>query len=104
VWQFAEQFGGPPDLVVKSTPYTMPALAQDAWWKPRSSKTGLTEPRWVRAIEIRPSTVPGRKITHHALARLQQNDNIARNCSRTIRTSPATACFMDMGGRQETAT
>jgi len=76
VWQFAEQFGGPPDLVVKSTPYTMPAVAQDAWWKPVVD-TGLTEARWVRAIEIRPSTVPGRKITHHALARLQQKENIA---------------------------
>jgi UDP-2,3-diacylglucosamine pyrophosphatase LpxH len=35
---------------------------------------GLTEPRWVRAIEIRPSTVKGRRITHHALAYLQQNE------------------------------
>ncbi len=33
---------------------------------------GLTEARWVRAIEIRPSTVKGRKITHHALAHLIQ--------------------------------
>jgi len=72
VWQLAEMFG-PPDLIVKSTPYTMPARAQDAWWKP-TVETGLTEPRWVRAIEIRPSTVPGRRITHHALARLQQNE------------------------------
>ena len=40
----------------------------------RCSATGLTEARWVRAIEMRPGTVKGRKITHHALARLQQND------------------------------
>ena len=66
---------GPPDLVIKSTPYTMPAVAQDAWWKP-SVPTGLTEPRWVRAIEIRPSTVRGRRITHHALARLQQPEDL----------------------------
>jgi hypothetical protein len=72
VWYFADQFG-PPDLVIKSPPYTMPARAQDAWWKPVVD-TGLTEPRWVRAIEIRPSTVKGRRITHHALARLQQED------------------------------
>ncbi|MDP6582695.1 MAG: hypothetical protein QF681_18740, partial [Vicinamibacterales bacterium] len=74
VWNFAGQFGGPPDLVVKSTPYTMPALAQDHWWKPEVP-TGLTEDRWIRAIEIRPSTVEGRKITHHALARLQQEED-----------------------------
>ena len=70
VWNFAGQFG-PPDLIVKSPSYSMPAVALDAWYKP-VVETGLTESRWVRAIEIRPSTVKGRKITHHALARLQQ--------------------------------
>ena len=74
VWNFAERFDGPPDVVIYSTPYTMPALAQDAWWKPEVP-TGLTEDRWIRAIEIRPSTVEGRKITHHALARLQQEED-----------------------------
>jgi hypothetical protein len=69
----AQQFGGPPDLIIKSPAYTMPAQALDQWYKP-VVETGLTEARWVRAIEIRPSTVKGRKITHHALARLQQGD------------------------------
>ncbi len=45
----------------------------DAWWKPVVD-TNLTEPRWVRAIEIRPSTVKGRRITHHVIARLQQRE------------------------------
>jgi hypothetical protein len=72
VWNFAKLFGGPPDLIVKSRPYTQKALAQDAWFKPVIEIEGLTEPRWVRAIEIRPSTVKGRKITHHALAHLIQ--------------------------------
>ncbi len=71
VWNFADRFGGPPDLIVRSPPYTMPALAQDHWWKP-VVPTGLTEDRWIRAIEIRPSTPEGRRITHHALAQLQQ--------------------------------
>ena len=74
VWNFAERFDGPPDLILHSTPYTMPAVAQDAWWKPEVP-TGLTEDRWIRAIEIRPSTVAGRRITHHALARLQQEED-----------------------------
>ena len=73
-WTEQEKLG-PPDLVIKSTPYKMPAQAQDAWWKP-VIPTGLTEPRWVRAIEIKPSTVNGRKITHHALARLQQPEDM----------------------------
>ena len=75
VWNFAKLFGGPPDLIVKSPSFTMPAHAQDAWDK-RSTPSGVTEPRWVRAIEIRPATVKGRKIVHHALARLSQDDPI----------------------------
>ncbi len=73
VWNYADSFGGPPDLILHSAPYTMPALAQDHWWKPEVP-TGLTEDRWIRGIEIRPTTVPGRRITHHALARLQQEE------------------------------
>jgi hypothetical protein len=71
-WNFAPLYGAP-DLVIKSPAYTQKADAQDAWYKPLVP-TGLTEARWVRAIEIRPSTVKGRKITHHALARLQQEE------------------------------
>jgi hypothetical protein len=73
-WNFAELFGQKePDLIIRSTPYTQKAGAQDAWWKPVVA-TGLTEARWVRAIEIRPGSVKGRKITHHAIARLVQNE------------------------------
>jgi mono/diheme cytochrome c family protein len=73
-WQLAAKYGQP-DLIIKSPEYTMPAVAQDAWWRP-SVPTGLTEPRWVRAIEIRPVGKGARKITHHALARLQQNEEM----------------------------
>jgi len=75
-WQLAAKYGAP-DLVIASSPYTMPAVAQDAWWKP-VVPTGLAEPRWVRGIEIRPSNARGRKITHHALARLQQDEDMPR--------------------------
>ena len=51
----------------------MPAQSQDAWDK-RVTPSGITEPRWVRAIEIRPTTVKGRKITHHAIAYLEQDE------------------------------
>lgn len=73
-WNFAKLYGQKePDMIVKSHPFTMPAQSQDAWDK-RVTPSGLTEPRWVRAIEIRPTTVKGRKITHHAIAYLQQEE------------------------------
>src|SRR5579871_6122679 len=64
---------GQPDLVVKSEPYTMAAHHQDVWWRP-TSDIPITEPRWVRAVEMRPGTIQGRKITHHAVAYLAQDD------------------------------
>ncbi len=80
-WNFAKHFGqAEPDLIIKSQVWTQKAGANDAWWKP-VVETGITEPRWVRAIEIRPGSVKGRKITHHAIARLQQKetDDLASN-------------------------
>jgi hypothetical protein len=71
-WQLAKQFG-PPDFVIQSEPYTMPARSQDQWWKPLAD-VPVTEARWVRAVEMRPGTAQGRKITHHALAHLVQTD------------------------------
>jgi mono/diheme cytochrome c family protein len=93
VWNFASLFG-PPDLIIKSPPYTVKAGSQDAWWKP-VVETGLTEPRWVRAIEIRPATVPGRRVTHHALAHLiQQEPGVASRSSSS--DDPASAgLFME---------
>jgi hypothetical protein len=71
-WKLAKDFGQP-DLVIKSEPYTMPAKSQDQWWRPITN-INISEPRWVRAVEMRPGTAAGRKITHHALAHLVQHD------------------------------
>jgi hypothetical protein len=71
-WQFEKQFGKP-DLVIKSPPYTLAPYTQDKWFRPESD-TGITEPRWVRAIEIRPATRVGRRIVHHVLTVLQQGE------------------------------
>ena len=71
-WQLAKQFGEP-ELVIKTPPYTMAAHGQDVWWDPDTA-IPLTEARWVRAVEIRPGSLAGRKITHHAVAYLQQNE------------------------------
>ena len=35
----------------------MPAHGQDVWWKPLTD-VPVTEPRWVRAVEMRPGTPP----------------------------------------------
>jgi hypothetical protein len=93
VWNFAPIFGGPPDLIIKSPDYTQKAIAQDAWFKP-VVPTGLTEPRWVRAIEIRPGTVKGRRITHHSLARLQQTEPTEPGAVRQA-DDPGPGLFME---------
>src|SRR5713101_7397364 len=71
-WLLAKQFGQP-DLVIKSDAYTVAARGQDQWWKPVTA-VPLTEARWVRAVEMRPGTLAGRKVTHHALAMLEQDE------------------------------
>jgi mono/diheme cytochrome c family protein len=71
-WELAKQFGAP-DLVLKSPPYTLAPQTQDKWFRP-VSETGLTEPRWVRAIEIKPSYPDGRRIVHHVLTTLEQGE------------------------------
>jgi len=70
LWQLAERFGEP-DLIVKSQPFTIEPKGQDKWFRP-VVETGLTEPRWVRAIEVKPSMPNGRKSVHHVLALLVQ--------------------------------
>ncbi|HEY2845818.1 MAG TPA: cytochrome c [Bryobacteraceae bacterium] len=71
-WQLSKQFGAP-DMILTSEAYTMPAKGQDVWFKPLTM-IPLDEPRWVRAVEMRPASAAGRKITHHALAYLQQEE------------------------------
>jgi hypothetical protein len=79
-WRMGEQFGKP-DLIVKSTPFTVAARGQDKWWRP-TVETGLTEERWVRAIEIKPSYPGGRRTVHHVLTTLvQQEDGITHLAS-----------------------
>ena len=71
-WQLSKQFGEP-DLILKSDTFNVPAKGQDQWLKPLTA-TNLTEPRWVRAVEIHPVTAAGRRVTHHAIAYLQQQE------------------------------
>ena len=66
---------GPPDLVIKTTPFTVPEHGNDQWWRP-VVETGLTEDRWVRAMEVLPSYPLGRRVTHHFLATAVQEHNL----------------------------
>ncbi len=72
VWLLADRLGAQPDLVVSSPKWTQPAEGQDQWYQPIVD-TGLTEDRWVKAVEVRPS-LKGRRIVHHALANLIQEE------------------------------
>jgi hypothetical protein len=93
-WNLAKLFGqAEPDLIVRSTPWTHKAGQNDAWWKP-VTETGLTEPRWVRALEVRPGSVKGRKITHHVVLRLQQEED-----PNSIAANP-----VDANGQQQAGT
>ena len=66
-WQGERDGYGAPDLVIRAPEYTMPAVSQDQWWRPVSD-IPVTEPRWVRMVEIRPTNLAARKILHHSIA------------------------------------
>ena len=93
IWNYEKMYGKP-DLVLTSPAYTQKGDAMDAWYKPVQA-TGLTEERWVRAIEMRPGTVKGRKITHHALARLQQDDGDDGSSIAPGADEPGPGLFME---------
>ena len=73
-WQGVKDGFGPPDIVIKSSEYTMPASHQDVWYRPQND-IPITEPRWVRMVEIRPSNLKARKTIHHSIAYLLLNDD-----------------------------
>jgi hypothetical protein len=76
-WMAERDGYGPPDIVIKSPEYTMPAVSQDQWWRPVSD-IPVTEPRWVRMVEIRPSNIKARRILHHSIAyHILSTDNVA---------------------------
>jgi len=73
-WKAVRDGFGPPDLVVKSPEYTMPAEHQDVWFRP-ASELPITENKWVKLVEIRPSSIKARKIIHHSIAHLVLKDD-----------------------------
>jgi mono/diheme cytochrome c family protein len=62
-FRLADRFG-PPDVIIRSEPYSVPEVGQDRWWQP-VVESGITTDRCIRAIETKPSVV-GRAVAHHA--------------------------------------
>ncbi len=85
IWQIAEQFGQP-DVIISSAPYTMPALSQDKWWT-STVDTGVTEARWIRAIEVKPAN-GGRRIVHHVTSSLIQEEDGVTGLASTFQVDP----------------
>jgi len=72
-WRFGPKFG-PPDHVIKSTAWDVPANGQDLWWEPMV-ETGITEQRCIKAIETLPSRA-AHGSTHHANSQfMTQNED-----------------------------
>ena len=63
---------GEPDWVVPiSEPFTVPAEGAN-WWGDLFSDSGLTEDRWIKAVETKPSA-EGFPVVHHAVTTLHES-------------------------------
>jgi hypothetical protein len=58
-----EWFIGPPDLLTTTDDFKMYAAGSD-WWIDQYAELTLTEDRWIKAMEIKPSN---RRIVHHCV-------------------------------------
>ncbi len=77
---------GPPDLIIKSKAWAMPAEAPDVQFRPQVD-VPLTKARWVRASETRPS-LKGRRIAHHSsIYLLRPKGEAAVQAEREMRRS-----------------
>ncbi len=72
-WYLGDDLGEP-DLVVEGPTVTRSAAGPDEW-NDVTVPTGITEERWIRAVEIRPSNERSRTVIHHALASLVQDES-----------------------------
>jgi len=94
VWRLENQMGSPPDLVVASESYDLAAVTQDKWFRPMTP-TGLTEERWVKAIEIRPKNDASRRVVHHSLAFLLQQEDGKRGLPEDVDVPFGPSLFME---------
>ena len=72
-WTREEDMGRPPDLIIPiPAPFTVPADGPN-WWMTFYSDTGLTEDRWIKAFETKPSA-EGYPVVHHAVTSMEFPD------------------------------
>ena len=73
--QFAERdmwhIGEPDWIVPIPEPFVVPAEGAN-WWGDLFADSGLTEDRWIKAVETKPSAT-GFPVVHHAVTRLQES-------------------------------
>jgi len=77
-WQLEQDLGwGPPDMIITSPPFTVPANSGDQWWEPDASVADVAESmitgrRWIRAVETRPADLESGYVFHHANTSLRR--------------------------------
>ena len=72
-WTLEDDMGRPPDLIIPiPEPFTVPADGPN-WWMTFYSDTGLTEDRWIKAFETKPSA-EGYPVVHHAVTSMEFPD------------------------------
>ena len=71
-WTLQDELGREPDLVVPiPEPFLVPAGSPN-WWVEFVSDTALTEDRWIKAYETKPS-IEGFPVVHHATTTMFQD-------------------------------
>jgi len=87
---------GKPDLILSlSKPDSIYKNGPD-WWVNRVVESGLTEDRYIRAVETKVSR-EGRAVTHHAIATLIQNDPDAQNAGGRAASADSATIDIDEG-------
>lgn len=99
-WKGVQDGFGAPDIVVRSSEFKMPAKGQDVWYRPMS-EIPITEPRWVKMVEIRPTNLKARKVLHHSIAyQVLSPDNVASVNTGTANGPAAAATTEDLVNRR----
>jgi hypothetical protein len=73
VWALEEELGKP-EVVVTTDDYTVPANGLDQWFDSDVEIPELSEERWIRAVEIRPSNPDAAYVFHHGNSSLVQGE------------------------------
>jgi len=63
-FRLEDYFGRAPDVVISSTPFAVPEIGADLWWRP-TVPTGITESLCIAGVETKPR-LDSRTVAHHA--------------------------------------